>query len=83
MAYNEARKRATSKYMSNNLDNITFRLPKEKKDDRPTKEELKAHCEKYGYNGIQPFILAAIQKQMLLDKKEAAFIDFNECKEEE
>ncbi len=83
MSYNDTSKKATMKYINNNLDTVSFRLPKEKKDDRPTKEELKAHCEKYGYNGIQPFILSAIQKQMLLDKREAAFIDFNECKLEE
>lgn len=83
MTYNDTGKRATIKYLATKLDTISFRLPKEKRDDRPTKEELKAHCEKYGYNGIQPFIIAAINKQMMLDRKEAAFIDLNECKLDE
>ena len=83
MAYNDARKRATSKYMSENLDTIIFRLPKEKKDQRPTKQEITEHAEKYGYSSTQQFIIQAINNQMLLDKKEAAFINFNECKKED
>ena len=67
MTYTDARKNATINYIGKNLDSITFRLPKEKKDNRPTKDELKAHCEKYGYNGIQPFIIKAIQTQMQID----------------
>ncbi|GEM_PF-6558043 len=58
---------ATAKYMQDNLDTVIFRLPKEKKDDRPTKAELKAHCEKYGYSGIQPFLIKAIQTQIQID----------------
>ena len=58
---------ATTKYMQDNLDTVIFRLPKEKKDDRPTKAELKAHCEKYRYSGIQPFLIQAIQTQMKID----------------
>lgn len=70
MAYSEARKRATTKYMSNNLDTVSFRLPKEKKDQRPTKQEITEHAEKYGYNSVQQFLLVAINNQISLDKKE-------------
>ena len=58
---------ATNEYMKNNLERITIRLPKEKKDDRPTKAEIDAHCKKYGYGGIQPFIIRAIQTQIAID----------------
>lgn len=83
MSYNEAQKKASDKYMKNNLDVIRFAVPKEKKDDRPTKEEIINHAEKYKYSSTQQFIIQAINNQMLLDKKEAAFINFNECKKED
>ena len=61
---------ATAKYMQENLDTVIFRLPKNKTDDRPTKEEIKAHCLKHGYSGLQPFIIKAIQNQMILDNNQ-------------
>ncbi len=79
MPYNEARKKATTKYINNNLDTVSFRLPKEKKDERPTKQEITEHAEKYGYQSVQQFIISAINKQMMIDKKEAAFIDLTDC----
>ena len=79
MAYNEARKKASDKYIKNNLDVIRFAVPKEKKDQRPTKQEITEHAEKYGYSSTQQFILSAINKQMMIDKKEAAFIDLTDC----
>ena len=83
MAYNEARKRATSKYMNNNLDNVTFRLPKEKKDDRPTKDEIIQHAEKYGYSSTQQFIIKAISNQILIDSDPDTYLmNFSDCKKE-
>ena len=40
MAYTEAGKRAVSKYMKNNYDTVTFRVPKGKR------EIIKAYAEK-------------------------------------
>ncbi len=79
MSYSKASMQATNKYMKNNLDVIRFSVPKEKKDQRPTKQEITEHAEKYGYSSTQQFILSAINKQMMIDKKEAAFIDLTDC----
>lgn len=42
MAYSEAQKRATKKYMEKNLDDIKIRVPKGER------EVFKAHAEKMG-----------------------------------
>ena len=51
------------------MDNVCIRLPKEKKDQRPTKQEITEHAEKYGYQSTQQFIIQAIINQMTIDRE--------------
>lgn len=69
MVYNDKIKQNTIKYLKNNLDNISFRLPKEKKNGKPTKEEITNHVKKHGYQSTQQFLITAINTQMALDEK--------------
>lgn len=57
MAYSEAQKRATAKYMKENLDEIKLRVPKGRKD------EIKAHAEQRG-ESLNGFISRAIDCQI-------------------
>jgi len=60
MAYSEAQKRATAKYMKENLDEIKLRVPKGRKD------EIKAHAEQRG-ESLNGFISRAIDNQIERD----------------
>lgn len=69
MAYSKSSMKATTKYMREKLDTISFRVPKEKRDLRPTKEEITNHVKKYGYTSTQQFLITAINTQISLDEK--------------
>lgn len=62
MAYSEAQKRATAKYMKENLDEIKIRVPKGKK------AEIKAHADSMG-ESINGFITRAIDNQISHDSE--------------
>ena len=79
MTYSKASMNATNKYMKNNLDVIRFAVPKEKKDQRPTKQEITEHAKSHNYQSTQAFILHAINSQMMIDNKQAAFVDLTDC----
>lgn len=56
MAYNDAQKRATMKYIATNLDEVRFRVPKGKRD------EIRAAALQRGYSGIQPYLIDLLEK---------------------
>lgn len=56
MAYTEAQKRATMKYLAENLDDVRFRVKKGEKD------KIKAEAEKHGLSMAQ-FITEAINEK--------------------
>lgn len=58
MAYTEAQKRATMKYIKEAYDRIEIKVPKGEK------AKLLAAAESKGHKGIQPYILALIEKDM-------------------
>ena len=57
MAYSEAQKKATAKYMKNKLDDITVRVPKGKR------EVYKAHAERKG-KSLNALIVELLEKDM-------------------
>lgn len=57
MAYSEAQKKATAKYMKNKLDDIKVRVPKGKR------EEYKAHAERQG-KSLNALIIELLEKDM-------------------
>ena len=57
MAYSEAQKRATAKYMKNKLDDIKVRVPKGKR------EVYKAHAERQG-KSLNALIIELREKDM-------------------
>lgn len=57
MAYSEAQKKATAKYMKNNLDDIKVRVPKGKR------EVYKAHAERKG-KSLNALIIELLEKDM-------------------
>lgn len=59
--YTEAQKKASQKYMANNLDEIKLRVPKGEK------EVIKAHAEKYDGGSVNAFIQRAIAETMERD----------------
>ncbi|OQB13754.1 MAG: hypothetical protein BWY15_01603 [Firmicutes bacterium ADurb.Bin193] len=61
MPYSEAQKRATAKYMKNNLDELKIRMPKGKK------EEIRAFAEGKG-KSLNSFVNEAIDDKIERDK---------------
>lgn len=57
MAYSEAQKKATAKYMKNKLDDIKVRVPKGKR------EVYKAHAERQG-KSLNALIIEVLEKDM-------------------
>lgn len=57
MPYTEAQKKATAKYMKNNLDDIKVRVPKGKR------EVYKAHAERQG-KSLNALIIELLEKDM-------------------
>ena len=57
MAYSEAQKKATAKYMKNKLDDIKVRVPKGKR------EVYKAHAERKG-KSLNTLIIELLEKDM-------------------
>lgn len=57
MPYTEAQKKATAKYMKNNLDDIKVRVPKGKR------EVYKAHAERKG-KSLNALIIELLEKDM-------------------
>lgn len=57
MAYSEAQKKATAKYMKNKLDDIKVRVPKGKR------EVYKAHAERQG-KSLNSLIIELLEKDM-------------------
>lgn len=57
MAYSEAQKKATAKYMKNKLDDIKVRVPKGKR------EIYKAHAERKG-KSLNALIIELLEKDM-------------------
>lgn len=55
MAYSEAQKKATAKYMKNKLDDIKVRVPKGKR------EVYKAHAERQG-KSLNALIIELLEK---------------------
>lgn len=64
MAYSEAAKRATKKYIKNNLDEIRFYVEKGKKDF------YKNEVEALGYSSLTQFIILAIDEKLEREKPE-------------
>lgn len=60
MAYSEAQKKATAKYMKNKLDDIKVRVPKGKR------EVYKAHAERKG-KSLNALIIELLEKDMQED----------------
>lgn len=58
MPYTEAQKKATMKYMKNNLDDIKTRVPKGKR------EEYKTKAKELGYNSFNNFVVMAIEEKI-------------------
>ncbi len=58
MAYTEAGKKATMKYMKNNLDDIKTRVPKGKRD------EYKNAAASLGYTSFNNFVVQAIEEKL-------------------
>ena len=58
MAYSEAQKKATIKYMKNNLDDIKIRVPKGQR------EEYKEKARLLGYNSFNSFVVQAIEEKI-------------------
>lgn len=65
MAYSEASKRATIKYISNNRDKITLMVPKGER------ERIYDHAELMGESGTA-FIRRAIEETIERDRKDIA-----------
>lgn len=57
MAYSEAQKRATAKYMKEHLEDIKVRVPTGQRD------KIKAHAEALGMS-LNGYIVALIEKDM-------------------
>lgn len=57
MAYSEAQKKATAKYIKNKLDDIKVRVPKGKR------EVYKAHAERQG-KSLNALIIELLEKDM-------------------
>ena len=57
MAYSEAQKKATAKYMKNKLDDIKVRVPKGKR------EVYEAHAERKG-KSLNTLIIELLEKDM-------------------
>ena len=64
MAYTEAGKRATMKYIKENYDRIEVKM------EKGAKEHLKAHADKHDGGSVNAFIKRAISEQMKRDNKE-------------
>ena len=58
MPYTEAQKKATIKYMKNNLDDIKIRVPKGKREEY----KEKARC--LGYESFNNFVVCAINEKI-------------------
>lgn len=58
MAYNESQKKATMKYMKNNLDDIKTRVPK------GMREEYKTRARSIGYESFNNFVVQAIEEKL-------------------
>ena len=65
MAYTKAGQKAVDKYVKNNYDNLTVRVPKGRKD------EIKAHAESRG-ESLNGFVNRAIDETTARDKEENA-----------
>ena len=63
MAYTEANKKATIKYMKNNLDDIKIRVPKGRR------EELKEQARALGYDSFNSFVVKAIEEKIDREKE--------------
>lgn len=61
--YSEAQKRATAKYMKENLDDIKVRVKKGKRD------EYKREITKLGYSSLNDFIIKAIDEKIEREKR--------------
>jgi hypothetical protein len=62
MAYSEAQKKATAKYMKANLDDIKLRVPKGKR------EEYKKQVSDLGYKSFNEFAIKAIEEKIEREK---------------
>lgn len=58
MAYSESSKKATMKYMKNNLDDIKIRVPKGKR------EQYKNSASALGYESFNNFVIQAIEEKL-------------------
>lgn len=58
MPVSEAQKKATMKYMKNNLDDIKTRVPKGKRD------EYKSAAATLGYTSFNNFVIQAIEEKL-------------------
>ena len=67
MAYTEAHKRATMKYVKAAYDRIEVKVPKGQRD------AVRAAAEAKGYEGVQPYIIALLEADsgLQLTKKSA------------
>lgn len=61
MAYTEARKKATSKYVKKNLDDIKIRVPKGEK------EIYHQMAKKLGYSSFNKFVIQAMDEKIAKD----------------
>lgn len=61
MAYTKASQKAVDKYIKNNYDNVTLRVPKGRK------AELQAHAESRG-ESLNGFIVRAVDETIERDK---------------
>lgn len=64
MAYTESHKKATIKYMKNNLDDIKIRVQKGKR------EEYKKIAQQLGYKSLTSFIIQAINEKIEKEMKQ-------------
>lgn len=64
MAYTEAGKRATIKYVKENYDRIEIKV------EKGQREILKAHADKHDGGSVNAFIKRAIAEQIKRDNKE-------------
>ena len=61
MAYTKAGQKAVDKYIKNNYDNVTLRVPKGRKS------ELQAHAEEHG-ESLNGFIVRAVDETIERDE---------------
>lgn len=61
--YTDAQKKASNKYLAEKIDEIKVRVPK------GTKDQIKAHADKYDGGSVNAFIQRAIAETMERDNQ--------------